>query len=105
MTYQSPAFAAVLVQVSLLPTRYGRHVYVVVVGRLPNRVYRSESPVPPLIRIVKVAPPVCATRQYLALPDAPERLVTPTPLLRYGSPPPPPDAEYVPVRVTPEYGA
>src|SRR5258705_2559365 len=65
----------------------------------------SASPVPPLTRTVRLVLRVCATRQYLALPVAPEIEVTATPLLRYGSPPPPPVAEYVPVNVTPEYAA
>src|ERR1700682_1974905 len=83
---------------------YGLQSYVVVVGLDPNLVYRSASPVPPLICMVSVACPAgTLMTKNCWEPVAPARFVTGTPFESGVSPV---DAvtvtEAVAVRVAPE---
>src|SRR6266508_2472083 len=78
-----------IVQVSALPSRYGRQSYDEVVGAEPNFTYRSASPVPPLVTTFRLVAPDGTARVYRRdAPCAPDRRVTGTPLL--SEPPPPP---------------
>jgi hypothetical protein len=45
-----------------LPFKNGRQVYVVNVGALPKRTYRSASPVPALIEKLRLVAPVGTDR-------------------------------------------
>jgi hypothetical protein len=70
------------VHVSLLPPMYGRQVYAVNVGCAPKRVYKSASPVPPLIVNVNVdCPAGTSIDQNFVEPCAPAMPVTGTPLV------------------------
>src|SRR6266545_482691 len=78
-----------IVQVSALPSRYGRQSYDEVVGAEPNLTYRSASPVPPPITNFRFDELDGTARVYRRdAPCAPDRPVTGTPLL--SEPPPPP---------------
>src|SRR5262245_19403403 len=56
-----PAVGVGLEQVSLLPSRKGRQSNVVVVGCAPRRTYRSASPVPPEIEMLRLLAPAGTT--------------------------------------------
>src|SRR5687767_10164239 len=103
MTYQVPALGALFCHVSLLPSRYGRPSYCVVVGGAPKRTYMSASPEPPEILKVAVDEPAGTLKVYITvLPSAPDRPVTGTP---FCSTLPPPLPVTVAVSCTPEMAA
>ena len=88
ITKYDPGAGALKVQISLLPVMNGRQSNSDVVGWLPNRTYRSASPLPPLIEMVNVSLPAgTLITQNCCDPVAPEMLVTGTPSVSVAGPP------------------
>src|SRR5690606_41390374 len=86
-TCQVPADGEAKLQLSLLPERYGRQSQDESVGALPNRTYRSASPLPPdRVKARFEAPAGPSMGKSSDCPDAPARPVAGTP---FPSTPPP----------------